>query len=234
MPNPDCVEFDNTQRSNSWHSARYRGWKAVSGWKLSEKKKMKAILITRLRSLRMFRSQPAIVPTARTAPVGLVLVLALIPAAIAQTVPGSQDDQGLTGSWFGTAVATSVPLPPSPELLSLVTFTRDGGVVETRRLFIPDSPLGPLLATPGHGSWVRTGANQFAVTLIAIYEGGPTSPSVGVVVAVEKIRFKLRLDPNNGHLTGTLLDELRDTKGNVLFVGTGRFDATRITVEPLP
>jgi hypothetical protein len=171
------------------------------------------------------------VPSFRTALAYLMLAMC---AQAAQAGPGFDDGQALTGSWLGTAVATSVPLPPSPELKSLITFARDGGVTETHRLFIPDSPLGPLLTTPGHGEWARTGANQFALTLMLIYEGGPNSTSAGQVVALEKIRFKLRLDPRTGHLTGNLVDELRDLNGNVLFTGTGTFDATRIPVEPIP
>jgi hypothetical protein len=169
--------------------------------------------------------------TFRTA---LTFLLVVTCAPSAQVDRANDNGQALTGSWLGTAVATSLPLPPSPELKSLITFARDGGATETHRLFIPDSPLGPLLTTPGHGEWVRTGDNQFALTLISIYEGGPNSPLAGQVVALEKIRFRLRIDPRTGHLTGNLVDELRDLNGSILFTGTGTFDATRIPVEPLP
>jgi hypothetical protein len=160
---------------------------------------------------------------------GLTAFLVLTAAVGA---PSAADDQRLTGSWFGTATATSVPLPP---LKDLVTFTVDGNVVEAHRLFLADSPLGPLLATPGHGTWAKTGTNEFAATLMIIYEGAEKHPTAaGQVLATEKVRFKLHLRPNRNELSGTLVDEIRDTSGTVVFEGPGVYEATRIAVEPLP
>ncbi|MCI0389973.1 MAG: hypothetical protein MOB07_14585 [Acidobacteria bacterium] len=155
------------------------------------------------------------------------------PAASIAVEAGSRnDDRRLEGSWFGVATATSVPLPP---LKTLITFTRDGNVIEAHRLFIADSPLGQLMLTPGHGTWDRTGDNEFAATFMVIYEGGPSHPtSSGVVLFIEKIRLKLRLSSDGNRLTGAVLDEIRDTDGNVIFVGPGIFEATRIALEPLP
>lgn len=152
--------------------------------------------------------------------------------AMAAPQTAADDGHRLTGSWFGTATATSVPLPP---LKDLITFTSDGNVIEAHRLFLKDSPLGPLLATPGHGAWAKTGTNEFAATLLIIYEGAETHATAsGEVLAIEKVRFKLRLGPEPNRLSGTLIDEIRDTSGNVIFVGPGTFEATRIAVEPLP
>src|SRR5262245_47475932 len=86
---------------------------------------------------------------------GTVLILLL---GFVGTPRAADDSPRLTGSWFGTATATSVPLPP---LNDLITFTSDGNVIEAHRLFLADSPLGPLLATPGHGTWAKTGTNEF-------------------------------------------------------------------------
>jgi hypothetical protein len=148
------------------------------------------------------------------------------------TPRAADDGQHLAGSWFGTATATSVPLPP---LRDLITFTSDGNVIEAHRQFLAESPLGPLLATPGHGSWVKTGTNEFAATLLIIYEGAEGHPTAsGQVLATEKVRFKLRLGPERGELSGTLVDEIRDTSGALIFEGPGTFEATRIAVEPLP
>src|SRR5438105_2785108 len=72
----------------------------------------------------------------------------------------SADTQNLEGSWVATVTATDPPgLPP---LQDLFTFTRDGQVVESRRLYVPFSPLGPLMETTGHGAWVRTAESEFA------------------------------------------------------------------------
>lgn len=141
------------------------------------------------------------------------------------------DERRLVGSWFGLATPTSLPLPP---VKTLLTFDSDGNALEAHRLYLADSPLGELILTPGHGGWKRTGNNEFAVTLMLLYEGGPNNPtSRGVVLFEEKLRLKLRFNGQN-HLSGEVLDELRDTNGNVVFVGPGTFEATRIAVEPLP
>ena len=151
-------------------------------------------------------------------------------------VAGSSDAADLTfaGSWFGTATATAVPLPP---LQTLLTFTSDGNVVEAHRPFLPGSlsPLGPLLLTAGHGAWVRTGRREFAVTTMLIYEGTSDNATyAGQVALIEKVRFKITLDPQRDSLSGTLVDELRDPAGNLVFSGPGTFAATRIVAEPLP
>ena len=142
------------------------------------------------------------------------------------------DKEDLVGSWIGTAVSTTTPLPP---LKDLITFTPEGTVVEARRLYVANSPLGPLLATPGHGEWKETGKREFAATLLLIYQGAedhPTSP--GEVLAQEKVRFKLTLDYAGNHLSGTLLVEVRDINDNLVFIGPGTYTANRIEVEPLP
>jgi hypothetical protein len=173
----------------------------------------------------MKKSRRIVVASAALA--ALAALLALVGT------PGAADDgQRLTGSWLGTATATSVPLPP---LKTLITFTSDGNVIEGHRLFLSESPLGPLLATPGHGSWEKTGASEFAATLMIIYEGAETHPTAsGQVLAIEKVRFNLRLGPDRDELSGTLVDEIRDTSGALIFEGPGTFEATRIAVEPLP
>jgi len=155
----------------------------------------------------------------------LIAFLSTTPTVKAQGV------KDLTGSWIGTAVSTTVPLPP---LKTLMTFTSEGTVIESRRLYLANSPLGPLLATPGHGAWEKTGAKEYAITIILIYEGAanhPTSP--GEVLGQEKVRMKLTLSQDGTRLAGSLLVEIRDVNDNIVFVGPGTFEATRIKVEPL-
>lgn len=161
----------------------------------------------------------------------VVTLIALGLAGVSATQIAAEDTQRITGSWSGTATSTSVPLPP---LKDLITFTSDGSVIETRRLFLADSPLGPLIGTPGHGSWIKTAANEFAVTLMILYEGAEShSTAAGEVVATEKVHFRLRLGPGPDRLSGTLLDEIRDSGGDLIFRGPGTFEAKRIQAEPL-
>jgi hypothetical protein len=164
---------------------------------------------------------------------GAGLALALTSGETSHAQP-DDGERGFVGSWLGTATATTVPLPP---LTTMLTFTRDGNVIEAHRPYLPPSisPLGPLLLTAGHGAWVRTGDHHFAVTIILFYEGAPDNPTLaGQEALVEKVRFKIAFDPRGDSLTGNLVDELRDPAGNLVFSGPGTFSATRIVAEPLP
>lgn len=143
----------------------------------------------------------------------------------------AQGIKGLPGSWIGTAVSTTVQLPP---LKTLMTFTSEGTVIESRRLYLANSPLGPLLATPGHGAWEKTGANEYAITIVLLYQGAanhPTSP--GEVLGQEKVRMKLTISKDGSRLSGSILVEIRDVNDKIVFVGPGTLEATRIKVEPL-
>jgi hypothetical protein len=129
---------------------------------------------------------------------------------------------------IATATATGVPLPP---LRTLLTFHREGTVVESRRLYLPVSPLGPLLATPGHGEWVRTANGEFAATTLLFYQGAPGAPTAD---GTEKVRFQLILSPDGKRFAGNVLVEIRDSAGAVVFSGPGVIEGSRIAVEPLP
>lgn len=161
-----------------------------------------------------------------------VTLIGLLIAFLSTTpTVNAQGIKGLTGSWIGTSVSTTVPLTP---LKTLMTFTSEGTVVESRRLYLANSPLGPLLATPGHGTWEKTDAREYAITIILIYQGAATHPtSPGEVLAQEKVRLKLTISQDGTKLSGTLLVEIRDVNDNIVFVGPGTFEATRIKVEPL-
>ena len=142
------------------------------------------------------------------------------------------EERSLVGSWFAEAVPTTVPRPPVKDL---ITFTRDGTVVESQRLYLKDTPWGPLLRTPGAGEWRRTGDRTFAVTLLVIYQGVPDHPTIpGEVFAIEEVRMRLTRAPDGDRLAGTLFDGIRDTSGAIIFAGPGTYKASRIRVEPLP
>jgi hypothetical protein len=107
-------------------------------------------------------------------------------------------------------------------------------MIESRRLFLANSPLGPVIATPGHGAWNRTGNREFAATSVLIYAGAPNHPfNAGELVGTEKIRFSLKLNASGHTLAGTVLVEIRDAAVTVVFSGPGTIEATRIAVEPL-
>jgi hypothetical protein len=144
----------------------------------------------------------------------------------------ADDGRDVVGSWSGTATSTTVPLPP---LRTLFTFGADGTVNESRRLYVPLSPLGPLLATPGHGAWRKTGRNEYSATIQLLYQGTaehPTAP--GQVIGSETVRYRLLLVNGGRRLQGVIEVEVKDAAGNVVFLGPGTLEADRIRVEALP
>jgi hypothetical protein len=154
-------------------------------------------------------------------------VVAIILAGRTAYLRAAGADQRLSGSWKAVVTATNPPfLPP---LAVLLTFTRDGEVVETRRLYNPASPFGPLLFTPGHGGWERTGDNAFAATIVDLFQAAPGNPAAdGSILGEEEVRYALMLDPSGDALSGSVAGKVRDTAGNVLFAFTATVQGTRI------
>ena len=70
------------------------------------------------------------------------VVVASAPPAAAQ----AGNDPALVGSWFGTVTATH---PPLGQFNDLISFSSGGVVTESRRSFVPGTPLGNLLETTG-------------------------------------------------------------------------------------
>lgn len=144
----------------------------------------------------------------------------------------AHEDRTPTGSWEGIASSTTVQIPP---LTTHFTFGADGNLVESRRLYLPQSPLDPLLATPGHGEWRRSRNGGFDATIVLLYQGAPEHPtSPGIVIGREKVRYKFQLVNGGEQIQGTFLVEVQDAAGNVVFSGPGTIQATRIRAEPLP
>jgi len=90
----------------------------------------------------------------------LMVVGMIATLAVAQNMAGSVEPQAkkrnLTGTWLLTITPDE---PGAPPFEGLYTFTSDGIA-----LFSSVGPPIPGLGNPGHGVWVRTGPNTFAVT----------------------------------------------------------------------
>src|SRR5438132_13032677 len=96
----------------------------------------------------------------------ILAVLAIAPAA-------SAADEKLEGSWLTLVTATD---PPGlPAMQGLMTFTRNGEVLESRRLYVPP-PFGPLVETGGHGAWERSAHDEFLLKFIFLAQAAPNHP----------------------------------------------------------
>jgi hypothetical protein len=148
--------------------------------------------------------------------------------------PAGAESHTLEGSWAMTVIATSPPgLPP---LSSLITFTRGGEVIESRRGYLPFSPFGPILETAGHGVWDRMRHGEFAATFTFLVQAAPNNLDFvsGESLGTDKIRLRITVDSSGDSFSGVFVSEARDANGNVVFSATGTVVGTRLQLEPLP
>jgi hypothetical protein len=144
-----------------------------------------------------------------------VLVTAIPAGLHAKTAPsnGPTDGQHLDGSWIVDATVEG-----EPPLKGLITFTRDGALIET--VFLP-------FVSPGHGAWVRTGNRRFAITNVYL-----VSDASQQLLRIGTVRATFDLDRSLTTATIAFHVDLSDPAGTPLssFEGTGH--ATRIVAEP--
>lgn len=147
------------------------------------------------------------------------LVALTNPAAAFASTSGAS--QGPEGSWFYRVTATSASSLPSP-VVGLDTYSAGGGYTETDQLsFLPSS-----LATPGHGSWKRTGERTFLLTYLTL-----NHDTIGTFQGTSKIRQIATLNEARNAYSGSGNFEVYDVHGNVILSGTFTVQATRVRVE---
>jgi hypothetical protein len=129
--------------------------------------------------------------------------------------------QGPEGSWFFTVTASSSSGLPSP-IVGLETYAAGGGYTETDQLsFMPST-----LATPGHGSWKRTGERTFLLTYLTL-----NHDTAGTFQGTSKIRQVATLNDAGDAYSGSGNFDVYDVQGTILLSGTFTIHATRIRVE---
>jgi hypothetical protein len=152
----------------------------------------------------------------------LIYVAATAASALALTSTSSFSQSNaaqLVGSWKGAVTPTSPPgLAP---FTSLITFTSDGSVIESRRLLATPTPFGPLLETAGHGAWNRTDEREFDVHFVFLLQNATTGADLGT----DNVQLHLTLDSTGSNLTGTFQSTVKDTSGNPLFTASGSYVA---------
>ncbi|HEX5780586.1 MAG TPA: hypothetical protein VFX80_01630 [Solirubrobacteraceae bacterium] len=149
-------------------------------------------------------------------------VAALGVAPVAHAHGGDED---IVGSWNGLITATD---PPLGSFGNLISFHTDGVLTESRRLYVPVTPLGPLLETTGHGAWKRTGSRSYEAFFRFLLQQAP--PSAGEPIGTDNIRLKLRLDRGGDRFTGTFESNIRDNAGAIVFTARGTISGDRIEV----
>ena len=123
---------------------------------------------------------------------------------------GGSSAPQLEGSWE----ITVTPNGGDP-IVDLATFTGGGGLINTD----PD----PNLST-GHGTWIRTGGNQFGVTFVHFLS------DQGAPIGTVKVRAVQHLDNKGDTFTGSFQTDVV-IGGNVVQTICGTVQARRIAVE---
>jgi hypothetical protein len=157
----------------------------------------------------------------------IIATLCLLFAGIA-FVAGASDgnEKKIEGSWRGTVTAVN---PPLGSFASLITLEDKNTVLESRRLYVPESPFGPLLETGGHGAWVKVGQNEYQVNFTFLIQGAPDNAAHrGEPIGTDNISLRLSLGPDGKTLSGTFQSQIKDEAGNTIFVATGTYTAARI------
>lgn len=140
--------------------------------------------------------------------------------------------KNLVGAWIGNV--TVLEPQTSESFPTIFTFHRDKTVLETKTTLTANSPLGPLLATPGHGAWKKIGPKTFAISFKFYVQGGQGNPYFeGELVGINNINYTATIGESGKDLNATWTSALVDPGGTVLFEGSGTFTGTRIEVEGL-
>jgi hypothetical protein len=130
------------------------------------------------------------------------LIMTTMGAALyGQTESDSAKHQRLEGSWIDTARSHDP---------GLFTFIEGGSVIATRSITVA-TPFGFELVSNGHGTWARTGNNEFSTTEIFL-----RSSSNVEFTGLVKVNRKLELTDSD-QLTGTATIEIFDANGTLLF-----------------
>lgn len=157
---------------------------------------------------------------------GLVLA-GLLASALAVSLffaaPGRSDAASNTtpeGSWLVNVTLTSAH--PQVTFQALQTYDSGGGLVVTDQTdFNPDG-----LRSPGHGTWVSTGAGHFATTWLTFFFDAKGNPA-----GMAKIREVDALSADGSSFSGTATVTAYNANGKLVFSGTSKLQGKRIRVE---
>lgn len=164
-------------------------------------------------------------------PVSIVLwgFLVLVVWGMATSRAESHAAQ-IEGAWMGTLTPTD---PPFSAFTNLITFIPRGGVVESHRLYVPDTFFGPVLATAGHGEWKRVSLREFQINFVSLLQGAPDNANAkGLELGTDNLSLRVKLNREGTELNGSFQDDVKDLDGNLIFTTIGTYEARRIRAEP--
>jgi hypothetical protein len=112
---------------------------------------------------------------------------------------------------------------PVGGLPSIITFTRDGKVIET-----PGTPLvGPLpvlRVSPGLGTWKNLGGRHYTAAFTFFRVNVPANTFAGT----QKITEAIELSKDGDEFTATGTSEVFNTDGDLILTGCNTLTGTRL------
>ena len=161
----------------------------------------------------------------------IAVSLALFVIAVAFVAGAANgNDPKIEGSWKATVTAVN---PPVGSFAGLITFGKNNTVIESRRLYVPETPFGPILETPAHGEWVKTGAREYQANYIFLIQGAPDNEiNKGQPIGTDNISLRVTVSRDGTQLNGTFQSQVKDEAGNVIFGAEGNYNAARIEAAP--
>jgi hypothetical protein len=88
----------------------------------------------------------------------VVVIISLVSIPLLTGADQAKEKRKLTGNWMGTVTRINPAPGQSPTVLSLVTFFEDGNLLQ--------DGSDPSIRTAGHGTWKRTGHQQFTQSFL--------------------------------------------------------------------
>jgi hypothetical protein len=141
----------------------------------------------------------------------------------AQTGTPPAAGRDFVGTWH---LIFETPAGPSESLLTVMA---DGTVIFSGRPISPASGGNPVtFASAGHGVWQQTGPTTVATSWV-----GLVTDAQGNFLAVVTDSVEATLGSGGDAWSGTYSATVADPDGNVLYVGGGSVEATRMMVQPL-
>ena len=141
----------------------------------------------------------------------------------AQAATPSAAGRSFVGAW---RLTFDTPLGASQ---SLLTVTADGTVLFSGRPARPAAEGVPVtFVSAGHGVWQQIGPTTAAATWVGFVSDGE-----GNFLATATDSVEATLSGDGNAWSGAYSASVADPDGNVLFVGGGTVQATRMTVQPL-
>jgi hypothetical protein len=132
-------------------------------------------------------------------------------------------ERGFVGAWHLT---TETPFGASR---SLITLMADGTVIfSDRPVLAGDAGFPDTFIGTGHGAWEQTGPDTAAATFVFFITDGEGTYLGDVTDSVE-----ITLAADGASWSGPFSSMTTDPGGQLLFIGEGTVEATRIMVQPL-